>query len=363
MDALTSLTCLLVGIALPLAAIFLLLRRGMRQLAVAEAYGEVSRRLGLPVDTRGVSLHGYVDHQRLWVGSVMVGHGPDRQLLHWGVLDLPRPLGLGLLVRRRGLSERVFRRSRAPEIMVPDTELGRLLEVHGDDARAIRQLLRRDVVEALKGIVARWRDVIITDQSVRVHLAQPPARTAELQELVDALRQLTHLLSEARLSVNPPPALAPMTERYARLADDLGLELCSPYPGLEGQRSGREVVVVPCRAPRGYSAEVRVHLAEHRPTGLLLVRQQGPDGYWSVGQDIQVGTGAFDDCFVVKGWDPQAVVDMLTDTARDDLLELASLGELTLDDDTLRVRGLPLTPETLREVIELATRVADELGW
>ena len=42
MDALTSLTCLLVGIALPLAAIFLLLRRGMRQLAVAEAYGEVS---------------------------------------------------------------------------------------------------------------------------------------------------------------------------------------------------------------------------------------------------------------------------------------------------------------------------------
>ena len=33
----------------------------MRQLHVATAYGEVSRQLGLDVDTRGVSLQGHLD--------------------------------------------------------------------------------------------------------------------------------------------------------------------------------------------------------------------------------------------------------------------------------------------------------------
>ena len=93
------------------------------------------------------------------------------------------------------------------------------------------------------------------------------------------------------------------------------------------------------------------------------MRQEGPDGYWSVGQDIQVGAPDFDERFVLKGWDPAAVVEMLTPEVRERLLELSSLGELTVDDHHIQVRGLPLEASTLREVIELATSAAEGLGW
>src|SRR5690349_9958453 len=114
-------------------ALFMFARRGMRQLQIASTYGDVARELGLDVDTRGVSLQGHLGDQRLWVGEVMVGHGPDRRMVCWGVLDLERPLGLGLLMRRRGLSERLFRRPRGVRITPVDPDLDRHVEIHGDD--------------------------------------------------------------------------------------------------------------------------------------------------------------------------------------------------------------------------------------
>lgn len=364
MDALTGLTCLLVGIALPLAALFLVLRRGMRQLAVAEAYGDVSRRLGLPVDTRGLSLQGYLSSKRLWVGQVMVGHGPDRRHITWAVLDLERPLALGLLIRRRGLSERVFRRARSPEVALPDAELERQLEVHGDDPRAVRELLLRgEVLSALDGMVTRWRDVVVTDQSVRVHLPAPLARTGELQELVDGLTRLARVLYEARREGSPAPGLEDLVPPYEALAAELGLSLVPCFPGLEGHIDGHPVSITPARAPRGYGAEVKLAFLEHTDTGLLVERQDAPDGYWSVGQDIQVGDEAFDDRFVVKGYDPQAIIELLTDDAREALLRLSERGVVSVDDVHLRVQGLPLAPESLREVVELAARAARGLGW
>jgi hypothetical protein len=362
-DALTGLACLLVGIALPLAALFLLVRRGMRQLAVAEAYGDVSRRLGLPVDTRGLSLQGYLGQRRIWVGSVMVGHGPDRRQLTWGVVDLERPLALGLLIRRRGLSERIFRRARSPEVALPDEELERNLEVHGDDPRAVRELLRPEVLVALDALVSRWRDVVVTDQSVRVHLPAPLARTDELQELVDGLTRLADALYEARRHGAPAPALADLVDGYEALASELGLQLVPCFPGLEGSFEGHEVTITPARAQRGYGAEVRLAFAEHRPTGLLVERQTAPDGYWSVGQDIQVADEAFDKRFVVKGYDPQAITELLSDEARAALLSLSERGEVTVDDVHLRVQGLPLASESLREVVQLAAKVAHALQW
>lgn len=363
MDALTALVCLLLGIALPVTALFLLVRRGMRQLAVAEAYGEVSRRLGLPVDTRGLSLQGYLGQRRLWVGQVMMGHGPDRRQVTWAVLDLERPLAMGLLIRRRGLSERVFRRARSPEVALPDEELERRLEVTGDDPRAVRALFTGEVLAALDGMVSRWRDVVVTDQSVRVYLPAPLADTGALQDLVTGLTRLARVLHEARQQVPPSPGLRDMVEPYQALAQRLGLEGSVCYPGLHGTLDGRAVLITPARAPRGYGAEVRLFPREHRDSGLLVERQEGPDGYWSVGQDIQVGDAAFDARFVVKGYDPVAVVERLVPEVREALLRLSERGEVTLDDAHLRVQGLPLDPDTLEEVVGLTRRVADGLGW
>ena len=351
MDFLSSVICLLVGVALPLTVLYLVLRRGWRQLAVAEAYGEVSRRLGLPVDTRGVSLHGHVGDRRLWVGEVMVGHGPDRRMMCWGVLDLQRPLGLGVLLRRRGLSERVFRRARSPAIALADAELERLLEVHADEPARLRQMLTDDVLASLKQLLLRWRDVVVTDRAVRVHLAQPLATASELQELVDGLFQLAGVLHQARAAVEPPTALQPWVQDLHPLARDFGLEVDPAWPAVEGLLDGHRVELVPQRAASGYTFVLRWVDDGDRDMGLLVRPQVAPDGYWSVGQDIQWGEEAFDKAFVVKGYDPDAVREFLGPEARAALLALAEHGTLELDDKRLEVRGLPADLGVLRAAL------------
>lgn len=343
-------------------ALFLLIRRGTRQLAVATAYGEVSRELGLDVDTRGVSLQGHLGEQRIWVGEVMVGHGPDRRMTCWGVLDLERPLGLGLLLRRRGLSDRL-RRPRGPRVGLAGDELDRLVELHGDDPERVRALLDPEVRAVLGGLLHRWRDVVVTDASVRVTLARPLARTEELRELVEGMRALAATLVRARRAVSPPAPLGARLAGWEALAERLGLEVEPSFPGVAGQIEGRRVRVTPVRTENGYAAEVRMAFREHRRTGLRLKPQVDPDGYWSVGQDIQLGDATFDRAFVVKGWDPDLVRDLLPPSVRQGLLALHAIGRIDVDDLRLYVGRLPLDPERLVPVVVQAARTADGLGW
>lgn len=362
MDALGSLLCLILGSAIPILLVFLMLRRGWRQLAVAEAYHNVSRRLGLPVDTRGVSLHGHLGEQRIWVGQVMVGHGPQRQMLCWGVLDHERPLGLGLLLRRRGLSERLWRRARGPEITI-GPELDRQLEAQGDEAAKVRGLLDDEVQSLLLRMLRRWRDLVVTDQSVRVHLKQPLAHTHELQTLVDDLRALSSALSSARAQLPPPASLGTSSEGWSELARRHALELEPAYPAVGGSVDGRRVRVGPVRTHRGYSAEIRLLFRPHRTQGLHLQPQLEPDGYWSVGQDIQVGDQAFDDAFVIKGYDPEAVRHLLSAEARQHLLALGRAGRLDIDDVRLHLSGVAIDPEVLDELLHHAIAAAIAMGW
>ncbi|HHO52673.1 MAG TPA: hypothetical protein ENK18_17825 [Deltaproteobacteria bacterium] len=362
MDALGSLLCLILGSAIPILLLFLLIRRGWRQLAVAEAYHNVSRRLGLPVDTRGVSLHGHLGEQRIWVGQVMVGHGPARQMLCWGVLDHERPLGLGLLLRRRGLSEQLWRRARGPEIQI-QPELERRLEAQGDEASRIRSLLDDEVRALLIRMLRRWRDLVVTDQSVRVHLKQPLVHTHELQTLVDDLRALSSALSSARAKLPPPTALADSTEGWAELAQRHGLELESAYPAAGGSVDGRKVRAGPVRTQKGYRAEIRLLFRPHRTHGLHLQPQIDPDGYWSVGQDIQVGEPSFDDAFVIKGYDPEAIRQLLSIEVREHLAALGAAGRLDIDDVRLHLSGIEIDPEVLDELLTHAVAAAVAMGW
>lgn len=363
MDALSSLLCLLTGTALPTGAAFLLVRRATRQLAVSETYASVSRELGLDVDTRGLSLRGHLGEQRLWVGEVMVGYGPDRRTMCWGVLDLERPLGLGLLLRRRGVSDRWFRRPRGPRVQLPNDPLERFVEIHGDEPDRVLALLDTTLREALLAALRRWKDVVVTDTSVRIHLPHPLARAEELRELVATLRSLAGALSAARRSVPPPSPLHGRSEAWRRLAERLGLVYEPAFPGVAGELDGRPVRVTPIRAGEGYSAELRLGFKPHRRTGLRLRHQEEPDGYWSVGQDIQVDDEPFDRAFVVKGWDPDFVRELLAPPVRQGLVALHGLGRLDLDDLRLHLGGLPVDPERLEPVLVQASRTADGLGW
>lgn len=363
MDPVFSLVCLLVGSALTLAVLGLLLRRGMRQLAVAGAYREVATRLGLEADTRGVSLQGHMGHRRLWIGEVMVGHGPERKMVCWGVVDFDRPLGLGLMLRRRGLSDRVFRRSRAPETRISDADLAKRLEARGDDPGRVHALITADVQQALRGLISRWPDLVVTDRSVRVHLAHPLSSADQLHALVDAMMHVAANIEEARRDVEPPGALEASADAWATLAEAKGLDLEPWLPALSGTLAGRHVVLAPDRSGAGYTAELRLRFRPHPELGFRLRPQVAPDGYWSVGQDIQVGDPTFDDAFVIKGYDPAAIRALLGPEARRHLLALAARGPIAIDDRTLILQGLPTDPTELGAVLDEAAAAADELGW
>ena len=354
---------LFMGMGLTAWGGYLVVARGKRQLDAAVAYRGVAGSLGLEVDTRGVSLQGHLGDRRLWVGEVMVGHGPDRRNAIWGVVDLRRPLGLGLQVRRRGLSERVFRRNRSPGI-----ELGQLIdrrvEVLGDHAAQVRTLLGApEVREALERLMDRHPDVVVTDRAVRVHLARALVRETALNDLVERMLALANALEQSRLAVAPPERLAVLVEPWGAVAEQHGLTLEPSLPAMAGTLAGRRVVATVTRGDRGYEALVRVWFREHRPTGFRLRAQVEPDGYWSVGQDIQLDDPAFDRAFVVKGWDPGKIRDLLGPDVRQALLEARERGRLNVEDVRLTLAGLPVDGPSVGEALRRATAVADALGW
>lgn len=362
MDALSSVGCLLVGIALPIGVLTVLVRRGTRQLAVSDTYGEVSRELGLDVDTRGLSLRGHLAEQRLWVGSVMVDHGPARSHACWGVLDLARPLGLGLVLRRKGLRDRL-RRPKGPRVALDGDPLDRLVEVFGDDPGRVREVLGPSVRAVLGPVLERWRDLVVTDQTVRIHLPRPLARAAELRTLVADMRALAAALHEARAAVAPPAPLAARLAEWRSLGDALGLEVEPAYPGLVGRVDDHPVRVTPLRTADGYGAEVRVGFRPHRRTGLRLRPQEEPDGYWSVGQDIQCADPVFDQAFVVKGWDPDHVRELLAPELRGRLVALLRHGRLDLDDLRLHLGPVNADVAGLGPMVRDAVDAANRLGW
>lgn len=362
MDALTSIGCLLIGIASTLAALTALVRRGTRQLAVSDTYGEVSRELGLDVDTRGLSLRGHLQGQRIWVGSVMVDHGPTRRTACWGVLDLERPLGLGLVLRRKGLRDRL-RRRKGPRVDLRGDPLERSVELFGDDPDRVRALLGPAVRAVLVPVLERWKDLVVTDQTIRIHLPRPLARAAELRQLVADMRALSAALHASRAELPPPPVLAGRAGEWAELGRALGLALEPQYPGLSGTMDGRAVRVTPMRATEGYVTEIRVGFRAHPRVGLRIRSQEEPDGYWSVGQDIQCGDADFDRAFVVKGWDPDLVRGLLAPEVRAGLAALQRHGKLDVDDLRLHVGQVRAEPGGLVPVVRAAVDTAAQLGW
>ncbi|MEZ4322711.1 MAG: hypothetical protein R3F61_34910 [Myxococcota bacterium] len=355
---------LLLGITLPVSVIYVVFSRGKRQLDAAVAYRQVARNLGLNLDTRGVSVQGHLGDRRLWVGEVLVGHGPERQIAIWGVVDMERPLSLGLQVRRRGLSERVFRRGTGRGVELGDEVLDRRIELLGDDPSRVRALMGdREVKVALAAVMARWPDIVVTDYSVRVHLKRPETTERGLQDLVDSLLRLAAALEQARRQVPVPERLATVADDWGRLASELGLEHEAWLPAMVGVLDERRFVLTTWRADQGYQGDLRIYFRPHRELGLRVTPQVDPDGYWSVGQDIQFGDPDFDRLFVIKGWDPQRVRDLLNPEVRGALRDALESGHIQIDDQRLHFRDLPLDVPSLREAIRRARIVADTLGW
>jgi hypothetical protein len=354
--------CLLSGGLLTLGMLWLMARRAWRQLAVAEAYRETSRRLGLTLDTRGLSIRGYLQERRIWIGEVMLGYGADRGTEVRGILRLDRPLGFGLQVRKRG-GRRLLRRRRSTTVTTSHDDLDKEFEVRADDPERVGELVNDRVAEALRTLKRRWPDIALTDHHVRVYLKSSETSAEGLEDLVRAMDGVANALVEVRSELPPPPGLLHWVEPWRALAGDLGLDFEENFPALSGEIEGLKVRVIARRAAERYVSEIRVMHPQHQMLGLRLVPQHGPDGYWSVGQDIQVDDDAFDRAFVIKGYDPDRVRELLDDGVRAALLESLELGPIEVDDHGIQLGEAPLDPEALAPAIALAIKVAQALAW
>lgn len=362
MSTILPFLCLILGIVLTLGAIYLIVRRGVVQLAVANTYRDVAQQRGLIVDTRGVSLRGYLDQRRIWLGEVMEGFGTERRLEYRGVLALERPLGLGFTARRRSLRERWFRSKRRVEYSSGDVSLDALLYVSGDDPGQVRALFSSELRENLRRLLPKY-DISITDEEVRVKLSDPLYDAVSLQALIDDLISLARAVDEARRAVPTPSSLEALIEPWRAVAKRLGLEFEPAFPAMTGWLDDRRLLVAVRREAGDYAAGLQLLFRPHRELGLLLRPQIEPDGYWNVGQDIQVHDAAFDQAFVVKGWDPRAVAAALNSEARQALLALHAQHHVVVDDRGLWLRGVPTDADALAKAIEQAGQVAKTLGW
>ncbi|MFT7518240.1 MAG: hypothetical protein ACI9MC_000370 [Kiritimatiellia bacterium] len=356
MDTLLPLLCLALGVSLPLVGVALVFRRALRQLAEAGAYREVAQELGLVVDTRGVSLHGVIEHRPLWVGEVMVGHGPDRQTQVHGVIGFRRPLGLGLHVRRR--RRRIGKR----DALLGDELVDKAIEIVSGDVTELRELLAHGARGPLFELVGRWPDVELVDDTVRVRMKSAPSRPAMLGELVERLSALAQALEWAREHVQRPERFDLDAQTMAEVADELGLELLSSLPAMRGTMLGLHVELSVVEGATGIGGQIRVMVDQPQDTGFRLRPQVEPDGYWSVGQDIQVNDTSFDAAFVIKGDDPQEVCDRLSPEIREQLLTLCRIGIVEADDHglTLRVPRLGAKELTalVRETVDVTSALA-----
>ncbi len=359
MEPLGSLGCVGIGSALTLTGLWLLLRRGWRQLAVASTYQEVAREVGLWADTRGISIQGHLGDRRIWVGEVLLRHGPDRRTVTWGLVEFARPLGLGLRIgprQRRWLGN-------SDAVTLADPKLAHRYQVRGDDPQTIGALIRADIQVALERLAAGWPALRVTDDEIRVDLAEPEATPQRLRALLDALIELAARIEESRGTLPPPPGARDQVPAWTAAAATLGLSCDSRYPALHGSFSGRRVLIIARLTRTGWTSEVRVWFRAHAETGLRITPQLAPDGYWNVGQDIQLGDEGFDRAFVIKAWDPLWVAERFDAILRAELSALAASAELEVDDRTLVVRNLTLDPSQFAHRLACATRAAERLDW
>lgn len=362
MDGLFNLLCLLLGVALPLGLTFVVIRHAFRPMAAASAYRAAARTLGLLVDTRGVSLSGYLEDRRLWIGEVAIGHGPDRRNEVHGSLDLHPPLGLGFILRRSGTTQRVFRRYRARRMDIGDPDLARF-SIKGVLTDRIHALFTPLVKQHLLKLSETWPDVMITDAWIQVYLKTPPTSEAAVLELVTRMRGLADALQQARMALPSPEELASVHREWEQLAESSNLDFQSWLPGLQGKYDGRRTSVAVCRGGNVFRSDLRLEFHHHRSTGLLLRQQLEPDGYFNVGQDIQLDSPDFDSAFVIKGYDSMLIRELLSDGVQAPLLALNELGSVTVDDREIVIRNGPLGAEDVQRMIDLASDAAEALGW
>lgn len=358
----SNLLCLLLGFSIPLLALGLMLRRGMRPMAAAAIYRNIAWKLGLEADTRGTSIRGTLGGRRVFLGTVSETSDGLRGPHLRGVLDFAAPLGLGLRIRPLAITGRLRRRALTTPAAV-DAELASAFELRAHPEVPLRDIFDDSVRDALLHLRSLCPDLEVTDDWVRIARRHPITREELLRAHLDALQRLATALEAARARVSPLTAVAEATQGWDGLAADHNLRFVPSLPAADGVIADREVrLTVRLDGDRVYAC-VRVTFKAHPRAGIGLHPQPPSDRRGRAGQDIQLGDPAFDDAFLVHGYDPATIRRLLTSEARGPLLTLAGRATLHLDDHRLELRDASPDAGELRELLAVATAAADALGW
>ena len=328
------------GVALTLVLLGLGLRRGVRPVATASLYRALAWQYGLRADTRGRSLQGDLRGRTLFLGIDEATQQPVARLA------LRHPLGIGLVVRPRTVTERL-RRRRQP-LQTQDPEVDTAFHIAAFDADAARHLFDAEVRAALIDLRRRVGHVEISDRRIRLRLRQAPTRRQDAERGLAALERLATALEAARSVVPLPQEHAQRTRAWADEAAGLGLEHDPVLGTVTGRDFRLQVLQVDAAV---WIGEAQARVAATTAFALRVATR----GDLSAGFPAAVSTGdpAFDEVFLVSILDRSRVQDALPPAARGALRTLARSGSVSIQDGQLVWAGWdpthPLT-ETLAAV-------------
>lgn len=261
------------------------------------------------------------------------------------------PLRLGLTIATDNAIARfakLFGLNR--DLEIGDPAFDKAFRLAAREPNATRSLLQGAVAAELVRARARHAKVTVSDDELCVTESGwtvTPATIASAFEVVG--RAATEVIASRRGLVLPwevqlrevwPRALAPLGLAFDPIRLDARGVAQGLFVTVEVDGRGALATVVKVAAPAPFA------------TGLkLLKQQQGTIARWFRGQDIVVGDHSFDDAFVVKGEHEAEVRAVLGGMAARRLVQLATGGEVSIDNNTLTVRAERLEIEHIGAMV------------
>jgi hypothetical protein len=321
-----ALAWIALGVLLTFALLGLGLRRGVRPVATASVYRALAWQHGLRADTRGRSLQGNLHGRDLFLGI----DEATQQPVAW--LSLRHPLGIGLVLRPRTVTERLRRRRQA--LQTSDGEVDAAFHVAAFDADAARKLFDDEVRAALLDLRRRAGHVELSDRRIRLRLRQAPTRRVDAERGLAALERLAAALEDARSRIPLPAAHAAQTLAWPEEAAAASLHHVSALGAVT--RPGLWIQVLQIDAAV-WIGEATVTGWSRAALGLRVeTRREGGPVFTS---PVATGDAAFDQAFVVSCVDRTRVVSALPERTREALLRLARAGRVSLQDHRLTWSG------------------------
>jgi len=354
-----NLICLLFGMAITLYLLAIAIRRGLRPMAAATAYRQVAWQLGLDADTRGLLVQGFIEERSLFLGELPPSPGARSKYPVRAQLGLAFPLGCQLTLRsvpRRKLPGR--RDASGPNTGDPDFD--ERFAVKADEA-ALR-LLTPEVRSAFLQLAELHPEVAYEADRIQVLLRLPLSRAQRMLDLIEALRHTASCLESARRTAPLPEPLAPFAAPWADWAAELGLVYDPQLPAMLGLLNGRSVRVY-LTTEDDHLPLLRVRCVQSPPLGLRLLPQDPSESPLAFSQDLLVGDSAFDAAFIIQGYAPERVRELLSAPTREGLLRLRTSGTIQWDDQALQLTLFPSARDHLPQALRaLAEMVPEELS-